>query len=816
MERDFIKNTVLSRYCENDYLNISMQTAFQDYSLPSLECLIDYAPLTVGVETTIWDAITLMNKSQPPAQHLLVVEDWQAVGLFSWEDVLQVVQSEVDLKNSKITEVMNTSVIKLRYSHLQDKKLIFTLLTELRQPLLIEDEKEQLVGYILPEIINNLLLKNYHQQIIKSEGNNSKHQDNIPSPDISGNQDLENISYFKHAIENSSEGIVITDINSNIIYANTSFNKIFGYTVEELNLLGGLSFVWKDIAGYQKALAAIKQGKLWNHKLEIKNRKGDISYIQIRTDAIKNSMGEIIGIISIHTNITEEVRIQEALVLKKQAIDASKNGVVIFDIRLASKPIVYANPEFESICRNSLSEGLEQENTFVENISNQINKLLKLDSSSSSKEHNIILRNYCIDGNEYWYQFSFSPVFHHDKKITHYICIQTDVTKHKQIEMSLLITREKLQHLLFSSTGVIYSSDCYDWGGVNFISDNVIDITGYEAEEILCDYNFWLSHIHPEDVDLFVQELSQVFTQNKISVEYRLLHKNGNYLWIYEQSRLVKDNLGSPLEIVGYRIDITERKQLEEDLQQALEKEKELNELKSRFISMTSHEFRTPLSTILSSSELLENYRHKWDEAKQLKHFRRIINAVQHMNSLLNSVLFIGKVEADKLDSNPDKIDLVQYSRQLVEDFQINQAVNAMGQAEINIDFIFNKEIIVGYFDDKILSHILNNLLSNAIKYSQAGTTVKFSISSQESLVLFEIQDAGIGIPPEDLPSLFDSFYRCQNVGNIPGTGLGLSIVKKCVDLLQGNIEVTSEIGVGTKFTIILPSSNNCEKTQKI
>ena len=129
-----------------------------------------------------------------------------------------------------------------------------------------------------------------------------------------------------------------------------------------------------------------------------------------------------------------------------------------------------------------------------------------------------------------------------------------------------MLTQEKLQHLLFSSTGVIYGSDyCEDYS-VTFISENILDIVGYRADEILCDSNFWMNHIHPDDLPFFLAELPKVFTQSKVSIEYSFLHNNGNYIWIYEQSKIVKDYADNPLEIVGYRIDITERKLLEENL----------------------------------------------------------------------------------------------------------------------------------------------------------------------------------------------------------------------------------------------------------
>jgi PAS domain S-box-containing protein len=787
-----------------------MQTALPASSLLPLENLIDYTPPTVGVEATIWDAITLMNQYQPLAEYILVVERWRIVGSFSSEDVLQVVKSQIDLKNTKITQVMRTPAILIKYSQLQDTKSILQLFADLKEPILIEDEKEQLVGYITPEKIAYWLLKDYQSRITQAEQVSNKKQKIIKSKNIDIDIDIEKKPDFQLAIESSKEGIIITDVADNIICLNSSFTKIFNYTSETLNALGGMSFLWKDTGQYQELLATIEKGESCRSELEFTNYKGDVLYIDVRTDAIKNAADKTIGMISIYTNITEEVKTQQTLQLKNTAFDVSNNGIAIFDVRLASKPIVYANSEFKRICDDSILHGCESKNYFLENLNLEINKLLKLQHNSSSKHYNLTLNNYCRDGREFWYQLSISPIFNKGKRITHYICMQTDVTKRKQIEMSLFITRKKLQYMLFSSTGVIYSSEIHQNYSVTFITDNVVNITGFEAEDILCDSNFWINHIHPEDIQLFIAGTTNIFTHEKINLEYRFLHKDNYYIWIYDQFKLVKDDADNPLEIIGYRIDISERKKLEEDLKLALDKEKEVNELKSSFVSMTSHEFRTPLSTILSSSELLENYRNKWDEKKQLKHFNRIKKAVEHMINLLNDVLFFDKAKAGKLDCNPEELDLVEYSRKLIDNMQINQDTNKINKSNINIQFITNKTKLIGYLDEKILAHILNNLLSNAIKYSKPETTVKFSLNSQESQVLFEIQDEGIGIPSEDLPSLFDSFHRCKNVGNIQGTGLGLSIVKKCVDILQGDIKVTSEVGVGTKFIISIPLKNCC------
>lgn len=258
------------------------------------------------------------------------------------------------------------------------------------------------------------------------------------------------------------------------------------------------------------------------------------------------------------------------------------------------------------------------------------------------------------------------------------------------------------------------------------------------------------------------------------------------------------DAVGVAYAVCGISTDITKRKQAEEDVRKALEKEKELGELKSRFVTMASHEFRTPLTTILSSTDLLERYNHKFTEEKRINHLQQIKGAVKHMTSLLNDVLLIGKAEADKLDFQPMMINLEEFCHGLVEEIQIttnNHLITFCSQAQYSNACL----------DEKLLRHILSNLLSNAIKYSPQGGTVQFDLVCDRKAVVFHIQDQGIGISEADQAQLFHSFYRASNVGTISGTGLGLAIVKKSVDLHGGEIAVESAVGVGTKFTVTLP-----------
>lgn len=248
--------------------------------------------------------------------------------------------------------------------------------------------------------------------------------------------------------------------------------------------------------------------------------------------------------------------------------------------------------------------------------------------------------------------------------------------------------------------------------------------------------------------------------------------------------------------------DITERKRAEAEKMKAIEREKELRELKSRLILMTSNEFRIPISTIFATTELLENYGRTWSEDKKVQHYQLIESSVKRMTELLDNVLILGKADAGKLELNPAPLPLKKFCTNLVEEIQLAKSEHQ------KIAFSYSGDCITVCLDEKLLQNILRNLLANSLKYSHQNTTVNFSCSCQKAEVIFEIQDQGIGIPLEEKTQIFESFYRAKNVGNVPGNGLGLTIVQKSVELQGGKITVNSEVGVGTTFTVTIPLQN--------
>ncbi|MBC8757644.1 PAS domain-containing protein [Kordia sp. YSTF-M3] len=245
--------------------------------------------------------------------------------------------------------------------------------------------------------------------------------------------------------------------------------------------------------------------------------------------------------------------------------------------------------------------------------------------------------------------------------------------------------------------------------------------------------------------------------------------------------------------------DISQQKTIERDAQNALKKEQELNELKSRFISMASHEFRTPLSAIQTSAILIGKQNEPGKEEKRTKYVRQIKNNVKHLVVILNDFLSLSKLEEGKITAHRENFDLVSLAKTVVEEISTTTKTNQ------SIIFSSSEDTLSFNLDPKLIRHILMNLLSNAIKYSPENSTIHFNIEEEDLFVVIKISDEGIGIPKEEQKNLFERFFRAKNAYNIEGTGLGLNIVKQYVELMDGSIDFTSEENNGTTFQIKLP-----------
>ncbi len=326
-------------------------------------------------------------------------------------------------------------------------------------------------------------------------------------------------------------------------------------------------------------------------------------------------------------------------------------------------------------------------------------------------------------------------------------------------------------------------------------NESFFQLTGYSPEDIKVQT--------PDTLGLWEklprsQVLSQVRTRGGLyQVESTLRKKTGEQCEVLGSVEIIE--IEGEEAVLSILQDNSVQKKLELDLRETLSKEMELGELKSRFVAMASHEFRTPLSVIQSNTELLEYYPKKWNEAKKTELYGRIHHSVQRMADLLDDILFIGKAEAGKLEFKPALLDLVEVCRLQISDIRTNKNLKPI----INFSVEGKPRNIMA--DKKLLIQILSNLLSNAVKYSTGASPVDLSVCFQAGEIEIQVMDRGIGIPAEELPEIFGAFHRAKNSGTVQGTGLGLAIVKRSVELSQGNIQVESTQGSGTTFRVFLP-----------
>jgi signal transduction histidine kinase len=262
-------------------------------------------------------------------------------------------------------------------------------------------------------------------------------------------------------------------------------------------------------------------------------------------------------------------------------------------------------------------------------------------------------------------------------------------------------------------------------------------------------------------------------------------------IWIWLLRRQVSQRTAQ------LQTEVAERRRAQTELNHALAAERELSELRSRLVSIVSHEFRTPLGVILSAAQNLDSYFERLSSEQRRKQLDHVIQASGHMAKVMENVLFLGRAESGKMEFKPTPLDLPKFCEEVAN--QVASSMEKRCPIQLHLD-----TCPPARGDEALLRHILTNLLSNAVKYSPERSPVEFTLERQNGKVLFRVRDRGIGIPVADQKQLFTAFHRARNAVNVPGTGLGLVIVKRCVELHGGEIAYRSAEGTGTTFTVQL------------
>lgn len=416
------------------------------------------------------------------------------------------------------------------------------------------------------------------------------------------------------------------------------------------------------------------------------------------------------------------------------------------------------------------------------------------------------------DGQEFPVEISLNYFEKDGKK--HALALLTDITERKKTDDAIVALNKELEEGVKARTieldkaivALQESQQLYSLIAKNFPSGmiNVLDLEhkyvfvegqdlvkyGLAGEQLIG--TSYLDRHTSEDQEMLKSELVKV--QSGVESAFELTLDNASYLM---NAVPLYGSDGKVNQVLLVEHNNTEQKQAEKDMIHALQKERELNELKSRFVSMASHEFRTPLATILSSVSLISRYANNNDHEKADRHLERVRNSVQNLTSILNDFLSLEKLEKGLIECDPKEFDLIELAKNIKDEILL---MAKKGQS-INLVFEGAETVVL---DPQMMRNIMLNLLSNAVKYSPEGSRIEFNIHVNDKVMLV-VQDQGIGIPKADQKHLFERFFRAKNASSIQGTGLGLNIVKRYADLMEGSVKFDSKEALGTTFVLEFP-----------
>lgn len=385
-----------------------------------------------------------------------------------------------------------------------------------------------------------------------------------------------------------------------------------------------------------------------------------------------------------------------------------------------------------------------------------------------------------------------------------------DVSDRQRIEAENQRLRDRLGFLLGSSPAVIYSIEPTGSYRPTFMSQNLADILGYESEAFIANFTDWREYCHPDEADSVWAGILAMVERGTYAVEHRFRHRDGHYLWVQNEARVVYDTGGKPQEIIGYLADITDRKCAEERLRQTNTELLRATRLKDEFLANMSHELRTPLNAILGMTEALQEQVFGAINDRQLKALTTVETSGSHLLALINDILDVAKIESGQitLDLAPTAIaPLCQSSLTFVQQQAYKKRIQLLDCISPHLPDLA--------IDERRVRQILINLLTNAVKFTPEGGHVSLTVTPElrqvghktQAMVRFTIKDTGIGIAPDDRQKLFQPFIQIDSALNrqYQGTGLGLTLVKQITELHGGQVGLTSEVGVGSCFTIDLP-----------
>jgi PAS domain S-box-containing protein len=612
---------------------------------------------------------------------------------------------------------------------------------------------------------------------------------------------IENEKRYRLLAENISDVIAKTNADGIRTFITPSCYALSGYTPDELLGQPSIDIVHPDdrsdtLATVMKAVSAGKTSFSFIQRL--RHKGGHDVWVEVTSNLIYDpDTGKPVEIIGVIRDITE--RKQQELQLRYHASlqENVSDAVIVTDLDFC---IQSWNKAAERIYGWSAEEVINKATA----------EILHTEYPSNSDQAGAIkhLRE------QGWWQGEIIQ-HHKDGNIVHIlgsvtlikdengmpfavVSVNHDITERREAEIVLHESEARFRLLVETAPVAIVITN--QRGHISLVNDQAQSIFGYERAEILGQPVEILlpDHLHERHIQHRTAYLAAPTIRPMSSgLELQARRKDNTLFPVEIELSYIKTR--NDILVMSFIVDITKRKEAEVALLQALAKEKELGDLKTRFVSMASHEFRTPLSTILALTETLSAYRHKLSDEQIDLRFDKIKGQVSHLKDIMEDVLLLARMQVRRAEFNPVLVDLDVLCRSVLDEFQ--SGVDMRHQ----LDYVCAAGVHALNLDRKLMRQIINNLVSNAIKYSPVHKSVCIKLETDKDALVLTVRDEGIGIPELDLQRLFEPFHRADNVGAISGTGLGLVITKEAVELHGGTIVVASAVDMGTTFTVRIP-----------
>lgn len=652
---------------------------------------------------------------------------------------------------------------------------------------------------------------------------------------------------FRNIFEVASIGIAhILTQEGRIIACNDKYCELTGYTREELKSIPyrQLTFEGDRDTDMQKFLAAFRgETKHYLNEKRYVRKDGSLIWVRVNMAFIRDESGAPVRTVKVVEDISQAKELEKELYKREQnlavTLQSIGDGVITTDTNGLVTNMNYVAEKLTG-CTLLESKGKQLTQVFNivnardrEKVENPVEKVIAEGEIVGLANHTILISK---DGTEYQIADSAATIKDNTGNIIGVVLVFRDQTE-EYIAQQKLEQNEKKFRLIFETSPDSITISRVEDGLLLDFNLGFCQLSGYDREEAIgktsTELDIWYNENQRDEI------LNRIKSNKPIdNYEVNFRKKNGEIIICYVSSRVL--NIFGEICVLTLTRDVTEKiihskeieryknqleemieertselnlanknlteeilkgKEVEAKLEESYLREKELNILKSRFISTTSHEFRTPLTTVLSSAELIQRGLGKITDEKILSYTSRIKNSVSYLTHLLDDILTLNRADAGKLKYEPKKIDLKVLCEESLETALFYS--NDMHK----VHFDFHPHNTHFYLDEKLTHFVVSNVLVNAFKYSPDGGLVSFVVKENNNDIVISIADEGIGISDEDKVLMFEPFHRSSNSVHIPGSGLGLSIVQKSVELLNGKITFESEINRGTTFTITIPKN---------